>query len=153
MPFRELITRMTQAACAGDGAGVAACFTPDGVYHDVFYGAFEGGDIARMITDYFHRDAQDFRWDVHEAVSEGQTGLARYVFSFESRLDGCQGNRALFEGAAVCVLKDGLISHYSEIADTLTGQRMMGFSDPKMIRYIDRQTQALKARAECVSHL
>ena len=37
------------------------CFTPDGVYHDVFYGAFEGRDrIAEMIRDYFHRDGCNF---------------------------------------------------------------------------------------------
>ena len=53
MDFGVLIRKMTQAACEGDGAGVAACFTEDGVYHDVFYGSFEGrGRIAEMINDY-----------------------------------------------------------------------------------------------------
>ena len=42
MSFAHLITRMTQAAVAGDGAGVAGCFTADGIYHDVYYGAFRG---------------------------------------------------------------------------------------------------------------
>ncbi|MEM9062688.1 MAG: nuclear transport factor 2 family protein [Pseudomonadota bacterium] len=153
MSFRALITRMTQAACAADGAGVASCFTPDGIYDDVFYGAFQGQDIAGMITDYFHRDARDFRWDVHEAISDGETGMARYVFSFESKLSGCEGKRAIFEGAAICTLRDGLIHHYGEVADTMTGQRMMGFSDAKMIRFVDRQTEALKARSETANHL
>ena len=42
MEFADLIGRMTRAAAAGDGAGVADCFTDDGVYHDVFYGTFTG---------------------------------------------------------------------------------------------------------------
>lgn len=153
MAFAKLITRMTQAACAGDGATVAACFTEDGVYHDVFYGAFKGADIARMITDYFHRDAGNFRWDVHTPVSNGETGMARYVFSFESKLKGCEGKRAIFEGVAICTLKDGLIQNYSEVADTMTGQHLMGFSDAKMLRFVDRQTKALTARSEAENHL
>ena len=36
--FGDLITRMTAAVCRGDGRAAAACFTPDGVYHDGFYG-------------------------------------------------------------------------------------------------------------------
>lgn len=153
MTFRELITRMTQAACAGDGAGVAACFTSDGIYHDVFYGEFQGAGIATMINDHFHRDAQGFKWDLHQIVSNADTGMARYVFSFESKLNGCEGKRAIFEGVAICALEDGLIQHYSEVADTMTGQHLMGFSDAKMLRFIDRQTENLKQRGEVSGHL
>ncbi len=57
MEFGALIRKMIDGVIAGDGDTVASCFTPDGVYHDVFYGAFEGRDrIAEMIRDYFHRD-------------------------------------------------------------------------------------------------
>src|SRR5262249_43358653 len=52
-----------------DGARFAALFRADGVYHDVFYGAFAGRQkIAAMIDDWFHRTAADFRWDMHEPV-------------------------------------------------------------------------------------
>ena len=153
MAFAELITRMTQAACRGDGEAVAACFTPDGVYHDVFYGAFQGPDIATMITDYFHRDAENFKWDVHHPVSDGTTGMARYVFSFDSKLKGCEGKRAIFEGVAICALKDGLIQSYTEVADTMTGQHLMGFSGEKMLRFIGRQTKSLTERPEAKGHL
>ena len=37
-----------------DGNAFAALFTEDGVYHDVFYGAFAGREkIAAMIDDWF----------------------------------------------------------------------------------------------------
>ena len=50
MTFSGLIQHMIDGACRGDGAQVAACFTPDGAYHDVFYGSFRGrAEIARMI--------------------------------------------------------------------------------------------------------
>ena len=153
MAFAELITRMTQAACAGDGAAVAACFTPDGVYHDVFYGAFQGAEIAKMIEGHFHRDAENFLWDIHDPVSDGKTGMARYVFSFDSKLRGCEGKRAIFECVAICALRDGLICNYTEVADTMTGQKLMGFADAKMLRFIDRQTHDLIAREETKHHL
>ena len=35
MEFHDLIVAMTQAIVRGDGAAAAACFTADGVYHDV----------------------------------------------------------------------------------------------------------------------
>ena len=104
MSFASLLSAMTAAACRGEGGAVAACFTPDGVYHDCFYGAFAGADIARMVEDYFHRDARDFRWDLHDVVDNGSLGYARYVFSYESTLPGCEGQRALFEGVAICEL-------------------------------------------------
>lgn len=152
MAFDALITRMTAAACAGDGAAVTACFTPDGVYHDVFYGAFQGSEIASMITGYFHRDATAFRWDLHDVAATGSVGMARYIFSFESKLKGCEGKRAIFEGVAICQLQDGLIRHYSEVADTMTGQHLMGFSDQKMLRFIERQTASLAERPEVSTH-
>ena len=153
MAFDALITRMTQAACAGDGDAVADCFTPDGVYHDVFYGAFQGADISRMITGFFHRDACNFLWDLHDVVSDDRTGMARYVFSFESKLEGCEGRRAIFEGVAICKLNGGLIQLYSEVADTMTGQHLMGFQDAKMLRFIQRQTEELRNRPEVEKHL
>ena len=102
MSFAALLSAMTAAVCRGDGAAVAACFTPDGVYHDCFYGAFEGVAIASMIEGFFHRDAGDFRWDLHDVVDDGRTGYARYVFSYTSKLPEAQGRRAIFEGVSIC---------------------------------------------------
>lgn len=152
MDFGALIRTMTQAAARGDGAGVAACFTPDGVYHDVFYGAFKGGDIADMIENYFHRDAQNFLWDVHDPVSQGDQGYARYVFSFDSKLSGHEGNRACFEGVAVCTLKDGLIQEYHEVAETVTGLSMLGFAEGRIAGYAAKKGRALLARHEAEAH-
>ena len=110
MEFGALIRKMIDGACAGDGAAVASCFTEDGVYHDVFYGSFQGHDkIAEMIEGYFHRDGCNFRWDTHEPVSDGNTGYVRYVFSYESKLEDARGRRTMFEGVAVVELDDGLI--------------------------------------------
>jgi len=153
MGFSELISRMTQAAVRGDGAAVAACFTPDGVYHDVFYGAFRGPDIADMIENRFHRDAENFRWDLFDPVDDGRTGYVRYVFSYDSKLDGSKGRRAIFEGVAVCTLENGLIASYGEVANAATGLVCLGFPPERLAKFLGRQTEDLKGRDEAAGHL
>src|ERR1700709_1583278 len=102
-----------------NGAAFAALFAEDGVYHDVFYGAFEGREkIAEMIDDWFYRTATDFRWDMHTPVSDGETLYARYTFSYRSTLPEAMGARAMFEGVAIMQLRDGKITEYHEVANT-----------------------------------
>lgn len=152
MEFRDLILRLTQAIVAADGATAASCFTDDGVYHDVFYGAFPKADISRMVSDYFHRDARDFIWDIHEPVSDGQTGYARYVFSYDSRLAGAEGRRALFEGVSICQLRNGLLASYHEVANAAPGLVMLGFEPARLNKVVERQGRELAARAEAAHH-
>ena len=129
MDAHALLDRFCRAVEAGDGAAFGALFAPDGVYHDVFYGEFRGrARIAAMLTDWFYRDARDFRWDMHAPVSDGRTLYARYVFSFESKLPGAEGRRAMFEGVAIMGLRDGLIASYREVADTTPGLADLGFA-------------------------
>ena len=86
--FKTLITKMTGAACSGDGKETEACFTNTGTYHDCFYGSFKGKAIINMIEKFFHRDAKNFIWDVHDPVDDGKIGCARYIFSYNSKLGG-----------------------------------------------------------------
>jgi len=69
--FSALLARMTAAVCRGDGAAAAACFTPEGAYHDGFHGEFAGRDaIARMVTGRFHANARDFVWTIGDACAD-----------------------------------------------------------------------------------
>ncbi len=137
-----------------DGAGFAALFTDDGVYHDVFYGAFAGrARIAEMIDDWFYRDAHQFRWDMHDPVSDGTTLYARYVFSFASKLPDAAGQRAMFEGVAIMRLRDGKIADYREVANTGPGFLDMNFSPARIAKILGRQGAALKERPEAARHV
>ena len=77
---------------------------------------------------------------------------ARYVFSYRSRLDGCEGRRAVFEGVAICRLWGGLIADYREVANAAAGLSLMGFSDARLARIIARQASELLARDEAAAH-
>src|SRR6476619_4827486 len=72
METSALLKAFCSAVERRDGKAFAALFTPDGVYHDVFYGAFQGPErIAEMIDDWFYRTARELRWEMFHPVSDG----------------------------------------------------------------------------------
>lgn len=150
--FTALLTRMTQAAIRGDGTAVMHCFTPHGVYDDVFYGRFEGEAIVDLIERYFHRDAERFIWDLHDPVCSGNVGYARYVFSYDSKLAATVGTRAIFEGVSICELEGGRISRYREVANAAVGLSCLGFAPERLARIVARAADELKQRTEVARH-
>jgi hypothetical protein len=137
--FAALLGRMTSAICAGDADGAAACFTPGGTYHDGFYGAFTGrAEVARMVRDFFWRDAQDFAWRLIDPVSDGQVGYARYEFSYVSKLPGAGGRRTGFSGISCCALEGGLIRHYGEEFERAPVLAKLGFADERILKSVKR---------------
>lgn len=137
-----------------NGAAFAELFTEDGIYHDVFYGAFTGrAKIAGMIDDWFYRTATDFRWDMHDPVSDAERLYARYTFSYRPLLPEAKGARAMFEGVAIMRLRDGRIAEYHEVANTATGFVDMNFAAERMAKIFAKQGAALKARPEMKRHL
>jgi ketosteroid isomerase-like protein len=152
------ITAMLRTFCDAveqrNGAAFADLFTEDGVYHDVFYGAFAGhAKIAGMIDDWFYRTATDLRWDMHDPVSDGKTLYARYTFSYRSLLPEAKGARAMFEGVAIITLRDGKIASYHEVANAATGFVDMNFAPERIVKIVGKQGAALKARPEMKRHL
>jgi ketosteroid isomerase-like protein len=151
-------TAMLRAFCDAveqrNGRAFAELFTEDGIYHDVFYGAFEGRDrIAAMIDDWFYRTATDFRWDMHDPVTDGTTLYARYTFSYRSILPEAKGARAMFEGVAIMTLRDGRIASYHEVANTAPAFVDLNFLPERIAKIVAKQGAELKARPEMARHL
>jgi ketosteroid isomerase-like protein len=137
-----------------NGKAFAELFAEDGVYHDVFYGAFEGrAKIAGLIDDWFYRTATDFRWDMHDPVSDGHTLYARYTFSYRSTLPEAKGARAMFEGVAIMELRGGMIASYHEVANTAPAFVQLNFAPERIAKIVAKQGAALKARPEMARHL
>lgn len=137
--FRVLIERMTQAICRGDGAAAAACFIPEGIYHDGFYGEFRGREaIARMVEHHFHANARDFSWKLSDALSDGKLAYARYAFSYVSKIAGSEGERVFFSGISQVRLQDGLIAHYGEVFDRGVALAQMNFAPERIAKSLAR---------------
>ena len=154
MTISAMLRTFCDAVERRDGKAFAELFTEDGVYHDVFYGAFEGrAKIAEMIGHHFYRTAADFRWDMHAPVFDGETLYARYTFSYRSLLPEAKGARAMFEGVAIMTLRDGFITEYQEVANTAPAFVDMNFAPERIAKIAARQGAALKARPEMQRHL
>ena len=154
MKTEQLLRAFCDAVEQHNGKAFAELFTEDGVYHDVFYGAFTGrADIAGMIDDVFYRTASDFRWDMHSPVTDGKTLYAHYTFSYRSTLPEAKGARVMFEGVAMMKLRDGRILEYHEVANTAPAFVDMNFAPERIAKIFAKQGAALKARPEMRRHL
>ena len=156
--FKALLQRFTAAAEAGDGNALAACFTPDGTYHDYIYGDHSGrADIAHMLVDLFHRDAgPDYRWEMFDAVCDGDLGYAWSLSSFTSRVPEFAGKFVVIDGMSRFELRDGLISDYRESVNGGVAMAQLGVAAPRIAKVLARwgrqmvdqpTTQAFLARA------
>jgi ketosteroid isomerase-like protein len=154
MKTEQLLRAFCDAVEQHNGKAFAELFTEDGVYHDVFYGAFKGQPkIAEMIDEVFYRTATDFRWDMHSPVTDGKTLYAHYTFSYRSTLPEAKGARVMFEGVAMMKLRDGKILEYHEVANTAPAFVDMNFAPERIAKIFAKQGAALKARPEMRRHL
>jgi ketosteroid isomerase-like protein len=149
----ELLKAFCTAVERRDGKGFAALFTEEGVYHDVFFGAFKGREkIAEMIDDWFYRTARDFRWEMFRPVSDGTMLYAYYTFSYISTLPEARGKRVGFDGVSIMRLEDGKIAEYREVANSSIGLLEIGFAPERVAKILGREAAHIKARPEWQRH-
>jgi len=154
MEVSELLKEFTSAVERRDGKGFAALFTGDGVYHDVFYGAFKGREkIAEMIDDWFYRTAHDFRWEMFRPVSDGTMLYAYYTFSYISKLPEANGKRVGFDGVSIMRLQDGKIAEYREVANSSIGLLDIGFAPERVAKILGKEARHIKERPEWQRHM
>src|SRR5882724_9818310 len=154
MDTAVLLKAFCSAVERRDGKSFAALFTPDAVYHDVFYGAFEGTEkLAALVDDWFHRTARELRWEMFRPVSDGESLYAYYTFSYVSTLPEAEGKRVGFEGVSMMSLRDGKIAEYREVANVGPGFVEMGFTPERIAKILAREGEYLKQRPEWWRHL
>jgi len=147
--FAALVGRLGAAATAGDGKAFAACFTPDGVYHDYIYGPHKGRDsIADMLVHLFHRDATDYHWQFLDPVTDGRIGYARSLSRFVSTIPEYQGRQIVIDGVSRFVLEDGLISEYRESVNGGVAMTQLGVAPERMAKVFRRWTERFLAEPE-----
>ena len=152
------VSTMLKAFCSAverrDGKAFADLFTEEGVYHDVFYGAFKGrAKIAEMIDDWFYRTARDFRWEMFRPVSDGTMLYAYYTFSYVSTLPEAKGKRVGFDGVSIMRLENGKIAEYREVANSAIGLLEIGFAPERVAKILDKEAKEIKARPEWARHV
>jgi hypothetical protein len=151
--FAALVARFGAAATAGDGEAFAACFTPDGVYHDYIYGPHTGrAEIAGMLVDLFHRDAADYDWRFRDPVTDGRIGYARSLSRFVSKIPEFRGNRIVIDGTSRFILKDGLIGEYFESVNGGVAMMQLGVQPERIAKVLRRWSDRLLTDPEIAEY-
>jgi hypothetical protein len=152
--FKQLLARFAGAATRGDGEAFAACFTPEGVYHDYIYGPHTGRDsIADMLENLFHRDATDYDWRMFDPVFDGRIGYAWSLSKFTSTIPQFKGKDVVIDGMSRFVLKDGLIAEYRESVNGGVAMVQLGVEAPRIEKVLKRWAGWLRDRPEVKSYL
>lgn len=156
LDFTGLLSRFTDTVERADGDGLAALFTPDGVYHDTFYGAFRGTDaIADMLENRFWGDAEAFRWDMFDAVFDEarNIGYARWVFSYTSTMPDSAGKRVAFDGMSQFLVERGLITRYREVFSAGLGLVQLDMDPVRTDKILRRMVDTHKKDPEWGRHI
>jgi ketosteroid isomerase-like protein len=152
--FAQFLNEFTRSAESGDGECFARHFTEDAVYHDYIYGAHRGrADIVHMLQDLFHRDAKDYRWEMFDAVCDGDKGYAWSLSSFTSAIPQFEGRRVVIDGISRFVLKEGLIAEYRESVNGGVAMVQLGVEPERMAKVFQRWTGWLNERPETRAYL
>jgi SnoaL-like domain len=152
--FAALVARFADCATRGDGGGLAACFTEDGVYHDYIYGPHTGRtSISRMLTGLFHRDATDYDWRMFDPVTDGRIGYAWSLSAFTSTVEEFKGRRVVIDGTSRFVLRGGLIESYRESVNGGVPMVQLGVAAGRMERVFQKWSDRLKSEPEVKAYL
>lgn len=153
MDFKAILAEFCAAVEAGDGRRLANLFTEDGVYHDVFYGAFKGRAKIAELLGIFHRDGSNFKWRMYDPVCDGKTGYARWFFSYTAETPQAKGRRVTMEGVGYFTLKDGLIASYEDYARAGESLVQLGLPPEKLHRVLSKMVAQQNAKPEAKEHL
>lgn len=148
-----LLGRLAHAVAARDAQGFAALFTPDGRYHDGFFGLHEGRAAIAAMLDRFHAGGEAFFWQFDDVVANGELGYARYVFSYRSCGPGSSGELVVFEGIAQLRLRDGLIAEYDEVFDRGVAFTQLGYEPARIGKLLERYARAFASSPAAQAHL
>lgn len=153
MEFEPLLDKFCQTVESGDGQALAALFTQNGLYDDMFYGRHEGRTAISKMLDLFHRDGRNFLWEMIDPVNDGTIGYARWLFSYDSRRPENEGRRVVIEGVGCFKIERGEIASYADLARSGECLVSLGLPQQKISETLERWTAAQHARPDVQRHL
>jgi limonene-1,2-epoxide hydrolase len=123
-----------------DVAALVACFTPDGSYHDTFFGGHAGPAELRAMFERMFREGRGYAWTM-ETVVETETGAAAewtFAYTVTDAIPRSAGRAVRFRGMSVFEKRDGKIAAYRESFDMGAALLQLGFSPEAMAKTIRR---------------
>ncbi|MCW5634385.1 MAG: nuclear transport factor 2 family protein [Rubrivivax sp.] len=157
-PFESLLAAFEAASATRDVQRFAALFTPEGRYHDGFFGTHQGRDAIAAMLERFHVGGERFAWQFLEPVANESMGYARYCFSYVSKEPESAGQLVVFEGMARLKLEGGpdgtlLIADYDEVFDRGLAFVQLGYAGERVVKLLERFAESFRASPAVQAHL
>ncbi len=131
--FKNITKKFTEYVCENNANKFANLFSEEGVYHDYIYGSFKGKkNIKSMLANYFHRDAENFYWEMYDHVFNKNIGYAKYRFTFTSKIPIYFGKKVVLAGICFFRFKSNLILEYSESVNGGIAMVQLGVNPQKI---------------------
>jgi ketosteroid isomerase-like protein len=112
-PNDDLIQRFYAAFAAHDGAGMAACYTPDAHFSDPVFVDLTGREPGAMWTMLTSR-ATDLTVQLHEHQADGDSGTAHWTADYTFTQTG---HKVHNDVRAAFRFRDGLIADHVDTFD------------------------------------
>jgi len=136
----SIVREFERAFNRQDVAALVACFTPDGSYHDTFFGGHAGPAELRAMFERMFREGRGYAWTM-ETVVETETGAAAewtFAYTVTDAIPRSAGRAVRFRGMSVFEKRDGRIAAYRESFDLGAALLQLGFSPEAMARTVRR---------------
>ena len=136
----SIVREFERAFNRQDVAALVACFTPDGSYHDTFFGGHAGPAELRAMFERMFREGRGYAWTM-ETVVETETGAAAewtFAYTVSDAIPRSAGRAVRFRGMSVFEKRDGRIAAYRESFDMGAALLQLGFSPEAMARTVRR---------------
>ncbi|MGE5049833.1 MAG: nuclear transport factor 2 family protein, partial [Deltaproteobacteria bacterium] len=93
---------------------LVACFTPDGSYHDTFFGGHAGPAALRAMFERMFREGRDYRWTMETVVETEAAAASEWTFSYTvtDAVPRSAGRPVRFRGMSLFEKRDGGIAAY-----------------------------------------
>ena len=85
-----------------------------------------------MLSDYFHRDCEDFFWEMYDHALENNLGYVKYRFSFISKIPDYKGRKVVIPGIGCFEFENEFIKNYSEAVNGGLAMVQLGVNPLKM---------------------
>ncbi len=105
----SIVREFERAFNRQDVAVLVACFTPDGSYHDTFFGGHAGADNLRAMFERMFREGRDYAWTMETVVETEECAAAEWTFAYvvSDAIPRSAGRRVRFRGMSVFEKRGG----------------------------------------------
>lgn len=136
----SIVREFERAFNRQDVPALVACFTPDGSYHDTFFGGHAGADQLRAMFKRMFREGRDYAWTMETVVETAERAAAEWSFGYvvTEAIPRSAGRRVRFRGMSIFEKRGGRIAAYRESFDLGAALLQLGFSPEAMARTIRR---------------